>query len=270
MVEKFIMAGPTPLHLCDSEEGDACVVLLHGYLESMRVWDDFVPYLYKKMRVVTLDLPGHGISIVQGEEHTMEFLADTVADAMQALGIDRYTVVGHSMGGYVALALCARHPEHLDGLVLLSSTPNPDSEEKAELRRREIALVKSGKKEQLARVAPAAGFAVENRPRMQDAIEDLTEQVVITEDEGIVALLNGMIHRADQNEMLQSSPVRQLFILGRKDGYIVPEVAEAMVNRHPQARVAWLDNSGHMGFLEEPEPCAEALLQFVLTDEQQA
>ena len=195
MTEKFIMAGPTALHICDSQKGDKCVVLLHGYLESMLVWEDFIPFLYKELRVVTLDLPGHGISVVTGEEHSMEFLADTVADALRALGIPRCTLVGHSMGGYVALAFCERHPEMLDGLVLLSSTPNADTPEKAGNRRREIALVKAGKKDALARVAPEAGFAEDNRTRMKDYIEDLTEQVAVTEDEGIVALLNGMIAR---------------------------------------------------------------------------
>lgn len=262
MVEKFIMAGQTPVHICDSERGERCVVLLHGYLESMLVWDDFIPYIYKEVRVVTIDLPGHGISVVQGECHPMEFLADTVADAMTALGIERYTVVGHSMGGYVALAMCERYADRLDGLVLLSSTPNADTPEKAENRRREIALVKSGKKEMLARVAPAAGFAEDNRRRMADAIADLTELVTVTEEEGIVALLNGMIERPDRNAMLQNSKVRQLFILGRKDGYIPVEVAETMVAHHPQAEVVWLAESGHMGFLEEPEACAAALLQF--------
>ena len=195
MIEKFIMAGPTALHVCDSQKGDKCVVLLHGYLESMLVWEDFVPFLYKELRVVTLDLPGHGISVVTGEEHSMEFLADTVADALRALGIPRCTLVGHSMGGYVALAFCERHPDMLNGVVLLSSTPNADTPEKAENRRREIALVKAGKKDALARVAPEAGFAEDNRTRMKDYIEDLTEQVAVTEDEGIVALLNGMIAR---------------------------------------------------------------------------
>lgn len=263
MTEKFIMAGTTPLHLCDSREGEKCLVLLHGYLESMLVWEDFIPLLYKKVRVVTLDLPGHGISMVAGECHTMEFLADVVAEAMRVLGVERFTVVGHSMGGYVALALAERHAERLEGLVLLSSTPNPDTELKRENRRREIALVKSGKKELLARVAPAAGFAASNRARMKDYIEDLTEQVHVTEDEGIVALLNGMIERKDQNEMLRQSALRQLFILGRKDEYITEEVANAMVGNHPQAEVVWLDESGHMGFLEEPERTAAALLDFV-------
>lgn len=263
MVEKFIMAGPTALHVCDSQRGERCIVLLHGYLESLLVWSDFIPLLYKEVRVVTLDLPGHGISVVQGEEHTMDFLADTVAGAIRALGIERCTLVGHSMGGYVALAVCERHPELLDGVVLLSSTPNPDTEEKAANRRREIALVKSGKKELLARVAPSAGFAEENRARMKDAIEDLTEQVFITEDEGIVALLNGMIGRKDQNEMLRRTKVRVLFILGRKDHYIPVEVAEEMVAAHPEAKVVWLEHSGHMGFLEEPAATASALLNFM-------
>ena len=92
----------------------------------------------------------------------------------------------------------------------------------------------------------------------------LTEtEVHLTEEEGIVALLNGMIERKDQNEMLRKSAVRQLFILGKQDGYIPMEVAEAMVGRHPQAEVAWLEESGHMGFLEQPEACAEALLKFM-------
>ena len=262
MIEKFIMAGPTALHICDSQKGERCIVLLHGYLESMLVWEDFIPYLYKEVRVVTLDLPGHGISVVQGEEHSMDFLADTVADALRALGIARCTLVGHSMGGYVALAFCERHPEMLDGVVLLSSTPNPDTPEKAENRRREIALVRAGKKELLARVAPAAGFAEENRDRMKDYIGDLTEQVFVTEDDGIVALLNGMIGRKDQNAMLRETRVPVLFILGRKDGYIPAEVAEKMVADHPEARVVWLENAGHMGFLEEPETTAKALLDF--------
>lgn len=263
MTEKFIMAGKTPLHVCDSLRGERCIVLLHGYLESLLVWEDFVPLLYKQARVVTLDLPGHGISAVEGQEHAMEYLADTVAAGIRALGIARCTVVGHSMGGYVALALCERHPELLDGLVLLSSTPDADTEEKAANRRREIALVEAGKKDALARVAPAAGFAPQNRARMKDYIEDLTEQVFVTEEEGIAALLRGMISRRDRNEVLRSTRVPVLFILGRCDPYIPAEAAQAMVAAHPEAEVVWLENSGHMGFIEEPESAAAAIRAFM-------
>lgn len=259
------MAGDTALHICDSEKGDRTVVLLHGYLENMLVWEEFIPLIYKDVRVVVLDIPGHGISEVKGEVHTMDYLADVVAGALDALQIEKAYIVGHSMGGYVALSVCERHPNRVAGVVLLHSTPNADSEEKKKNREREISLVKSGKKELLAKSAPEAGFAVDNRRRCQPYIEDLVEMVHLTEDEGIVALLGGMIARKDQNEMLRNLPTPQLFILGRKDGYIVPEVAEAMVAAHPQAAVAWMENSGHMSFIEEPEACASALLDFVLS-----
>lgn len=133
-------------------------------------------------------------------------------------------------------------------------------------RLREIKLVEAGKKDALARVAPEAGFAPENRPRMRDEIEDLVEQVFVTEDEGIAALLRGMIERPDRNEMLRRSAVRRLFIFGKHDGYIPLEKAEALAAAHPQARIAWLEHSGHMGFLEEPEITARALLDFMGTE----
>lgn len=269
MKEKFLMAGPVALHIADSgasPEGESekrCVVLLHGYLESMYVWDDFVPLLKRQVRVITVDIPGHGISQVVGEKHSMEFLADVMSDMLRELGIEKCTMVGHSMGGYLTLAFAARHAEQLEGLVLLSSSPNPDTEAKSENRRREIALVKAGKKDALARVSPEAGFAEKNRRRLKDYIDDLTECVHITEDDGIVALLNGMIDRADQNQMLRDCPVKQLFIMGKLDGYIPLEAAEAIVGAHPQAAVHWLEESGHMGFIEQPQECAQALLKFV-------
>lgn len=263
MVEKFIMAGDTALHICDSEVGDKVVVLLHGYLENMLVWDSFVPLLYKEMRVVTLDIPGHGISEVKGEIHSMDWLADTIAAALDKLGIDRATIVGHSMGGYVALAFAERHADRTEGVVLLHSTPYADSDEKRRNRQREILLIRSGKKELLAHTAPEAGFAVENRNRFRTEIEDLQQTIYLTEDAGIIALLNGMIERKAQSEMLHNLGRPILFILGRKDGYITPEVAEKMVAEHPEAKVVWLEKSGHMGFVEEATACASALLDFV-------
>ena len=263
MRELFIMAGDTPMHVADTERGDKCVVLLHGYLESMIVWDEFVPLLSKHMRVVTLDIPGHGISTINGEVHTMEYLADCVALSMETLGIERYSVVGHSMGGYVALAMLDKHRDHLDSIILLSSTPNADSEEKCERRRREIELIKAGKKNTLARLVPHAGFAPENVKRLKDYIEDLGELIIITEDEGVIAILAGMIERKDRNEILRTAGVPHMFIFGRHDFYIPNEAAEELVARHPEAEVVWLDHSGHMGFYEEPERCADAIISMV-------
>jgi pimeloyl-ACP methyl ester carboxylesterase len=262
-MEKFIIAGGCALRVGDTQKGDKTVVLLHGYLESLNVWDDFTGLLQPHVRVVSLDLPGHGISEIKGPVHTMEFLAEVVYNVLIELGISKCTVVGHSMGGYVALALAAAHPEVLEGVVLFSSTPNPDSDEKKQDREREITIIEGGKKELLARTLPGKGFAPENRRRLADDIEDLAEQIMLTEDEGIVALLRGMAGRKDMNEMLRALNVPQMFIFGRNDEYIPTTVAEAVASNHPQARVVWLDAAGHNGFIEQPRLSADAILEMV-------
>ena len=90
-----------------------------------------------------------------------------------------------------------------------------------------------------------------------------SEQIVMTEDEGIVAILRGISDRSDLNEAMRESTVPQLLIFGRHDEYVTPETAEATIAAHPQAEVLWLENSGHMGFIEEPEKTAEAVTCFV-------
>jgi pimeloyl-ACP methyl ester carboxylesterase len=199
--------------------------------------------------------------------HSIDFLADVVYEALAGAGVAKCTVAGHSMGGYVALALADRHPEILDGLVLFSSTPNADSPEKILDREREIAIIEGGKKELLSRTAPGRGFAPQNRRKFADEIEDLAELVMLTEDDGITALLRGMAARPDRGEVLRSLAVPQLFILGRHDEYITPDVAAAMIAAQPQAQVVWLENSGHNGLIEEPRAAAQAILDFINIDE---
>ena len=264
MTEKFLMAGDTPMHVADTERGERCVVLLHGYLESMLVWDEFVDLIKEKVRVVTVDLPGHGISTIVGEVHTMEFLADCVANTMAALGIERYSVVGHSMGGYVALAMLDKYKELIESITLLHSTTSADSQEKCDRRRREIELIKAGKKNTLARLVPHAGFAPENAKRLKDYIEDIAELILLTEDEGVIAILAGMIERKSRGEQLRDSGIPHLFIFGRHDYYIPVEVAQEMIAADAGAKVLWLEHSGHMGFYEEPELTANAILDLVL------
>ena len=193
----------------------------------------------------------------------MDYLADVVASALDSLKIEKAYIVGHSMGGYVALALCERHSECVAGVVLLHSTPNADSEEKCDRRRREIELIKSGKKNMLARLVPHQGFAPENVKRLKDYIEDISELILITEDEGVQAILAGMIERRSRGEQLRDSGIPHLFIFGRHDYYIPEEVAKQMIDEDPKAEVIWLEHSGHMGFYEEPELCADSILNFL-------
>ena len=107
------------------------------------------------------------------------------------------------------------------------------------------------------------GFAPENRKRLRAVIEQLSELISMSDSDGVVAVLNGLIQRADQNEMLRNLNVPQLFIFGREDEFIPVAAAEAIVAAQPQAEIAWLDHSGHMGFVEEPEQALAILTGFI-------
>ena len=117
------------VHYTSSGSGPA-VLLLHGFLEDLTMWDDLEPEFSKKNCVVRIDLLGHGLTESQGEVHSMEDQAEMVKTVIEELKIDRYAVIGHSMGGYIALAMAELYPGDLTGLVLMNSTSLPDSEEK--------------------------------------------------------------------------------------------------------------------------------------------
>ena len=238
IMEKFIMANDTALRISDSGRGETTLALLHGYLESLEVWEDLAKRLAPYYRIVAIDIPGHGISQVRGEVHTMDFVADTLQAVLEKLGVGRCFLAGHSMGGYAAEAFAERHSDMLQGLILFHSTPNADTEQKKADRLREIELIRADKKELLASQFAPKGFAEENRRRLRDRIGQLEELTAATDDDGIVALLRGMIERRDMNDMLHALQVPQLFIFGRMDGFISVETAERLAAAHPQAEVA--------------------------------
>lgn len=98
----------TAVHFSDYGKGTA-VVLLHGFLENQTMWDDTVAVLSKKYRVITIDLLGHGLTENLGYIHTMEQMAEAVREVLVHLKVRKSFFVGHSMGGYVALAFAVRN-----------------------------------------------------------------------------------------------------------------------------------------------------------------
>lgn len=262
-MEKFIFVNKIATRYREEGQSDNVILLLHGYMESIDVWDDFINYLKDDYRVITFDLPGHGISEIKSEVHSMEFLADCAISLLEDLKISNCNVIGHSMGGYVALAFAAKRPDMCTSITLLHSSPLGDTEERKEARKKEIEFIKQGRKEMFARINPGKCFAAQNRKKHFEEIEFLQEQFLMTEDEGAIAILNGIMIRKEMNQMLHELKAKQLFIFGRYDEFIPNEYAEKIIEEHPQAEVIWLENSGHMGFIEEPNILTEKLKLFL-------
>lgn len=240
------------------------IVLLHGYLETKEIWLDFAKELTKYFRVISIDIPGHGLSGKISEIHTMDLLAEAVDEVLKKLAIDRAFLVGHSMGGYVMLAYLSNYRTKVSGICLFHSTPFADSEEKKANREKEIEIVKQGKIEILINTNVPKGFATDNLDRLSNKVEWAKNVAATCQPDGIISLLKGIKIRPDRQTLLKETNVPVLFILGKKDNYIPYDVMYSIGQRSSRGEVLTLENSGHMGFVEEPGVCLEALKSFVM------
>ncbi len=250
------------VHFDDLGSGKV-IVLLHGYLETMDIWGEFAKDLAKTYRVITIDIPGHGKSGKINDVHDMDLMADAVNTVLTFLRIEKCFVVGHSMGGYVTLAFMSKYRYKLYGISLFHSTPFADSDEKKANRDREIALIKDGKKDRLFNTNIPNGFATDNLEKFAAEVTKAKAIGAQNNEEGIIALLEGMKVRADRQNLLKETGLPVLFILGKKDNYIPYDLMHSVAQRTATGEILTLENSGHMGFIEEPEVCLKTLSSFV-------
>ncbi len=243
-------------------KGDS-LIFLHGYLEAKEIWNDFSSRFTDKYSVICIDLPGHGESGLFGRVHEMDELASVVNAVMLHENIEQTVLVGHSMGGYVALSFAEMFPEKLSGYCLFHSSCFADDEEKKLNRDREISLVRRGKKNYIIRTNIPKCFADSNIESMDNKVQELKEIALKASDDGIIALIRGMKSRKDHTETLRRTIPAPLIIWGEGDNYIPEEVFKALLVVSPEASALVLKNSGHIGFIEEPDLTYFELLKYL-------
>jgi pimeloyl-ACP methyl ester carboxylesterase len=250
------------INYSDSGSGKV-IVLLHGYLESSEVWNGFAEKLCPEFRVINVDLPGHGLSSVYSEVHTMEFMATAIKQLLDSIGIRKVVLAGHSLGGYVALAYLELYPESLLGYCLFHSQPFADTPEALEKRKREIEIVKTGKKNLMYPDNVVKMFATTNLERFAVALQKSKDIASKLPGEGIIAILNGMMMRPSRVTFMEEGRVPCLWILGSMDNYIPCDIIQTRIKLPSNAVVAVLTESGHMGFIEEEERSVKIVTEFV-------
>lgn len=249
----------TKISFTDQGNGKA-VVLLHGFLENQKMWNDFIPEFSKKNRVITIDLLGHGDTESLGYIHSMEDQADMVHHVLHELKIRKVVLIGHSMGGYIALAFAELYPESVKGLVLQNSTSLADSEERKENRDRAIKAVKKDYTT-FVRLSVSNLFCEDNRERLVDEIEKVKLEALKTPLQGIIAALEGMKIRKDREIILHFAPYPIQIILGKKDGVLNYEDNIAQIVNTKVQLTTFPD--GHMSQIENREKLLKVLLKFI-------
>ena len=222
-------------------------VFLHGFLESSKIWGPFVEELSKKRQVICIDLPGHGKSGVLNTVHSMELFAEAVHAVLQHLKVEKISLVGHSMGGYVSLAFCKKFPEMTGRLVLLNSSPLPDSEEKKINRDKAIALVRKNKKA-FIKMAVSNLVTKESNLKFKDEIQGLIDDALSFPEEGLISALEGMKIRTDKIDVLKAFLGSKYIVASKQDPVIDYEEIKAIAEKCGCELKSLPD--GHLSFLE--------------------
>lgn len=238
------------------------VVLLHGMLGSADIWKTISENLSKSYRVIAVDLPGHGFSECFGYAHSMELMAKSVKAVLDELKLKRYVFVGHSMGGYVALAFAELFPDNLRGLCLMHTNAYPDTPERRTERDRAINLIRQNRRVYTTSTIKNL-FANKNLRYLKEEIAFANSIAAKTSKQGMVAALVGMRDRHGRDIVLGLVDYPIMTVIGEQDTLVQPALLfeQAKLIRH--ATVLHLEHDGHMGFLESPRQCLKAMRKFL-------
>ena len=239
------------------------IVLLHGFPLTREVWDAQAAQLAQRSRVIRPDLRGMGASSVPEGPYLMETLAGDVAAVLDALGMERASIVGHSMGGYVAMAFCRMYAERVTRLALVCSRLAADSPEVA--KDREDLADRAEREDRVDAIVDAylprlfAQLTLVNRSPIVDAARAMARK---NSAKGAAAMLRGMAQRVEAYDIAEDLKMPVLVVAGAADQIVSLNEAEKMRRAFPSARLRVLGRSGHVPMLEEPEALADLLRDF--------
>ncbi|MDO4229326.1 MAG: alpha/beta fold hydrolase [Capnocytophaga sp.] len=235
------------------------IVLLHGFLESSEVWQQIIEKLQDKYCIIAPDLLGHGKTVSIADIHSMEMMAEAVNQILETEKINECILVGHSMGGYVALAFAEKFPQKTKGILLMNSTPLPDSDEKKANRDRVVTAV-DNEKTFFVRNAVTNLFSEENKVLMKDKVEQVIKIAMQIPNQGIKAASLGMKNRPDRTAVLKSLHIAKHFIIGREDA-LIPYNKLIEIANQVNASYSIL-NGGHMSYIENESETIQILNDF--------
>jgi pimeloyl-ACP methyl ester carboxylesterase len=242
-------------------EGGA-IVLLHGFPEDGDLWSVVRPELAKKFTIIVPDIPGSGASSFSGNDVSIEELAESVKLILDNEGLKKALIVGHSMGGYIAMAFAEKYPDRLSGLSMVHSVASADTEEKKETRRKAIELIRKGAKELFIKQMTPGLFSAAFKEQQPAKVSYQVERGLKLNAASMIAFYNAMINRLDRNAILHSISCPLQWIIGEEDS-IAPKMKVL-----EQAKLADLNfvsvyrNCAHMSMVEEPGRLIRDLTEF--------
>jgi pimeloyl-ACP methyl ester carboxylesterase len=229
------------------------LVLVHGYPLDHHLWDKVAPLLVDTFELILPDLRGFGGSSTVDSFYTMEDIASDIAALLDHLEIQKTAIVGHSMGGYVALAFARLFPERVSGLGLVSSQVLADAPDRKEGRYKSAAEVAD---KGIASVVETMAPKFTSDPQLQQFARESMER---QQPAAYIGALKAMAERVDSTTLLSSLKVPVVLVHGDADQLIPVDRAREVKAALPNAHLVEIRSAGHMPMVESPEKTAEAL-----------
>lgn len=240
------------------------VLLLHGFGEDSHVFDALLPHLPTGYQYILPDLPGSGASSLQPTvSNSIDAMAMAIFALMQAQQITSCTVLGHSMGGYIALAMMEQQPAVINGMGLIHSTAFADSEEKKTNRSKSIAFIQENGAAAFLKTAIPGLFAPAFVESNAAVVAALVAKGNNFEAASLAAYYEAMIARPDRTEVLRNAHVPVLFIIGDEDKAVPMQDVLQQVYLPEQSMVHIMRGIGHMGMLEDTAATAHHIASFL-------
>jgi 3-oxoadipate enol-lactonase len=239
------------------------VILLHGFPLNNTIWASQLRDLHDMCRLIAPDLRGHGASHApQKASYDMESMANDVLALMDTLALPKAAVIGHSMGGYVALAMWRLAPERITGFGLVGSHAWADTDEGRQARLKLAEKLVDGNSAAVADAMMPKMFAA---PAAEDPemVTPLREMMLKTPQLTAAGCLRGMASRPDSTALLPEITVPSLVLVGQHDQIVSRERAQTMAAAMPHCLLIEIEGAGHMPMLEQPAATSFALRQFL-------
>jgi pimeloyl-ACP methyl ester carboxylesterase len=236
------------------------VVLLHGYPMDKNIWLDLIPVLSSSHQVIAIDIPGLGNSNALSI-NAIHTIADQIHDLLQHERVGKAVFVGHSMGGYIALAYSDLYRKMIKGLSLVHSTLKADSEEKKIMRLKVIDLIKNGGTKVFLRELFPSLFAADRRNVFKSEWEALYNHHKTTSPTSLIALYEAIMHRKNYAESTWNEFPMQ-WIIGEKDQLLDPKDLIAQALQSDKSFVSLYPDCGHMSMIENKAQFENDILEF--------
>lgn len=245
------------LHYEKSGSGKETLVLLHGFMENSIMWNELEPHLSQDFSLLKIDLPGHGKSEKTADIQTMHLMSEAVKEVLDQENIAQFHLLGHSMGGYVALAFAEKWEDRLKSLTLFFSSYLEDDEEKKEQRKKSYRIIQEAFPQYVRAGVPNL-FNENEHLFLERKIQTAINIALTTDPQAALACVKGMVERTDKSHLLQSLNCRILILAGKHDSAVKTEAVLENLPDRTNIKSYILD-CGHNGHWEKPGICAEII-----------